>query len=101
MPEAGNSFPSGHVTSAVVLFGLLAFFAWQTWKSARIKVVSGSLVAVLVSFVGFTRIYLNVHWLTDVLAGYLLGTAWLTFCVGVTPYLVNMYRKQRGISVRH
>lgn len=101
MPEAGNSFPSGHVTSSVVLFGLLAFFAWQTWKSARIKVVSGSLVAVLVSFVGFTRVYLNVHWLTDVLAGYLLGMAWLTLCIVVTPYLVNMYKKRRGTSARH
>jgi len=101
MPEAGNSFPSGHVTSSVVLFGLLVFFAWQTWKSARIKVVSGSLVAVLVSFVGFTRVYLNVHWLTDVLAGYLLGMAWLTFCIVVTPYLVNMYKKRRGTSARH
>jgi undecaprenyl-diphosphatase len=90
MIETGNSFPSGHVTSTVVLFGLLAFFIWQTWKSTRIKVASGLLVAALTLLVGFTRIYLNVHWFTDVLAGYFLGVSWLIFCITITPHLTNV-----------
>jgi len=94
MFETGNSFPSGHTTSTVVLFGLLAFFAWQIWKSARIKVASSLLVAALALLVGFTRIYLNVHWLTDVLAGYFLGASWLTFCIAITPHLVNAYKEK-------
>jgi undecaprenyl-diphosphatase len=77
--ETDNSFPSGHVTSTVVLFGLLAFFAWQIWKNTRVKAVSGVLVAVLTLLVGFTRIYLNVHWFSDVIGAVFLGAFWLTF----------------------
>jgi undecaprenyl-diphosphatase len=91
IPETGNSFPSGHVTSTVIFFGLLVFFAWKTLKSVRIKAISSLLAVALALFVGFTRIYLNVHWLTDVLAGYFLGAFWLTFCITITPYLVNIY----------
>jgi undecaprenyl-diphosphatase len=94
MFETGNSFPSGHATSTVVLFGLLAFFAWQIWKSTRAKAVSIILVASLSLLVGFSRIYLNVHWLTDVLGGYFLGALWLTFCIAIAQYLVNIYEKK-------
>jgi membrane-associated phospholipid phosphatase len=93
--ETDNSFPSGHVTSTVVLLGLLAFFAWQTWKCKLVKAASSVLLAAVALFVGFTRIYLNVHWLSDVLAGYLLGVFWLTFCIAITPYLKQAYMKLR------
>lgn len=89
--ETDNSFPSGHATTTVVFFGLIAFFALQTWKSKRVKVSSTMLVAALALFVGFTRIYLNVHWFTDVLAAYFLGIFWLAFCIIITPYLVKIY----------
>jgi undecaprenyl-diphosphatase len=93
--ETDNSFPSGHTTSTVVLFGSLTFFAWQIWKSTRTKAVSSILVATLALLVGFSRIYLNVHWLTDVLGGYFLGTSWLTFCIAIAaPYLMNIYEKK-------
>lgn len=91
--ETDNSFPSGHVTSTVVFLGLLAFFAWQTWNCKIVKAVSSVLLAAVALFVGFTRIYLNVHWLSDVLAGYLLGFFWLTFCIAITPYLKQAYMK--------
>jgi undecaprenyl-diphosphatase len=94
MLETDSSFPSGHTTSTVVLFGLLAFFAWQIWKSTRAKAVSIILVASLSLLVGFSRIYLNVHWLTDVLGGYFLGALWLTFCIAIAQYLVNIYEKK-------
>jgi len=100
MLETDNSFPSGHATSTVVLFGLLAFFAWQIWKSTRIRVASSLLVAALALLVGFTRIYLNVHWLTDVLAGYFLGASWLTFCIAITPYLMNVYKEKLKKATR-
>ncbi len=92
--ETGNSFPSGHVTSTVVLFGLLAFFTWQIWKSTSFKAVSSVLVAALALLVGFTRIYLNVHWLTDVVGGYFLGVFWLAFCIAITPYIVKIYSEK-------
>jgi len=76
--QAGYSFPSGHVTGSVVFFGLLTYFAWQIWKSSMAKTVSSSLFLTIACLVGFNRVYLNVHWLSDVIGASLLGAFWLT-----------------------
>ena len=84
--ESGFSFPSGHVTSTVVFFGLLTYFAWQHWKATYAKALSSVLFVVVESLVGFSRVYLNVHWLSDVLAGTLLGALWLVFMIFLFRY---------------
>jgi membrane-associated phospholipid phosphatase len=85
--ETGNSFPSGHVTGSIVFFGLLTYFAWQIWRSSKVKASSGVFYAAITIVVGFDRIYLNVHWFSDVLGGCLLGTFWLTFSILIFQYL--------------
>jgi undecaprenyl-diphosphatase len=76
--ERDFSFPSGHVMSATVLLGILAYLGWQHWKSQKIRVIATStFFALLELIIGFSRVYLNVHWLSDVLAGYLLGLFWV------------------------
>ncbi|MGH7903221.1 MAG: phosphatase PAP2 family protein [Candidatus Dormibacteraceae bacterium] len=68
-----NSFPSGHVTRAVVVYGLLAFTVWRLsprpWLR-RTALIAGALVVAAVSF---DRLYLEVHWESDVIGGLLLG----------------------------
>jgi len=78
LSQTGYSFPSGHVTGSIVFFGLLTYFAWQIWKSPIIKAVSSSLFLAVTCIVAFDRIYLNVHWLSDVIGASLLGAFWLT-----------------------
>jgi membrane-associated phospholipid phosphatase len=90
MYDTGFSFPSGHVTSAVVLLGLVAYFARQHWKSSNTKKLLNMLLIALASLVGFTRVYLNVHWFSDVFGGYLLGAFWLTSSILVFQYLKNV-----------
>jgi undecaprenyl-diphosphatase len=85
--EQGLSFPSGHVMSAMVLFGLLTYFAWKHWKSSRAKILSILLFTAVALVVGFDRIYLNVHWFSDVLGAYSLGVFWLTFSILVFQHL--------------
>jgi|APSaa5957512622_1039677.scaffolds.fasta_scaffold14808_3 membrane-associated phospholipid phosphatase len=67
--ESGYAFPSGHSTIIVVFLGLLVYLF-----AARKNVLKMSLVAGLLAlFVGFTRLYLGVHYLSDVLAGFIVG----------------------------
>lgn len=67
------AFPSGHAMTAVVTCGLLLWLLGRTGPGPRTWWAAVLLAAVSVLGVGFTRIYLGVHWLTDVLAGWLLG----------------------------
>ncbi len=85
--DSTYSFPSGEVTSCIVFFGLLAYLVWHLWNPSRAKLLSGLLLVVIVSVVSFDRIYLNVHWFTDVLGGSLLGTFLMTFSILVFQYL--------------
>ena len=79
--ETGFSFPSGHATAAVVFLGLLTYFIWQHFKSRNVRILSGVLFISLSLVVGFSRIYLNVHWISDVVGAYSLGIFWLTFSI--------------------
>lgn len=80
--EIGSlSFPSGHALGTTVVAGLLAVVAFRslTWVRAHRWVLAAAPVAAIV--VGLTRIYLGVHWTTDVLAGWIMG-ALLVWVIG-------------------
>ncbi|MDP2947674.1 MAG: phosphatase PAP2 family protein, partial [Nanoarchaeota archaeon] len=66
------SFPSGHAAVTILFFGFLSYFFFKN-KSARVKLISYIVAGFLILLTGFTRIYLRVHWFTDVLVGYLIG----------------------------
>lgn len=72
----GRSFPSGHAMSSTIVYGalLLVVLPWVTPARRRLA-VAGAVIMVLV--VGFSRLALGVHYLSDVVAGYVLGCAWL------------------------
>lgn len=76
--ETSYSFPSGHAMESLVVYGMLAYFAvlaLQTWR-ARTVVVFGA--ALLVLLIGFSRMYLGVHYFSDVVAGFAAGGVWLS-----------------------
>jgi undecaprenyl-diphosphatase len=89
LTETGYSFPSGHTTSTVVFFGILTYFIWQQWCSSRAKASSCAFYAGIVGLVGFDRIYLNVHWLSDILGSVFLGSSWVLFCIFIFKFLAN------------
>ena len=70
------SFPSGHAALSVVVYGFLAFLV-SVGVSNPWRLVCGFSVAMLVAAIAFSRLYLGVHWMSDVLAGLGLGTAWV------------------------
>ncbi len=84
------SFPSGHATLALIFFGLLAYFFKDSFKK---KIWRNTYISVCVAFiilVSFSRVYLNAHWLSDVLAGLALGTFWLTFFVILFHFFTSL-----------
>ena len=79
--ETYYSFPSGHAMEAVVLYGMLAYFAvlaLRTWW-ARAAVAFGT--SLLVILIGISRMYLGVHYFSDVVAGFAAGGVWLSICI--------------------
>ena len=75
------SFPSGHVFSATVIYGFCIYLIFLFINNAAARWIVSSLLALLILLIGFSRIYLGVHWLSDTLAGHATGLAWLLFCI--------------------
>jgi len=71
----GPSFPSGHATTAAATFAAFALLAGMR-RSSRAKAALAAVAAALAVGIACTRVFLGVHWLTDVLAGLALGWAW-------------------------
>ncbi len=78
--ELGWSFPSGHTSGATVAYGMLAYLAVRTLPAAwHLPAVLGA--TALVFTVGCSRVFLQVHFASDVAAGFASGAAWLTVCI--------------------
>ncbi|GAB3791183.1 phosphatase PAP2 family protein [Dyella agri] len=88
--EAGFSFPSGHAAGAMAFFGLLAYLLLHRSSPRRHRDAVAAAVA-LVTIIGCSRVILQVHYLSDVLAGYALGACWLV--IGIT--LAEQLRQAR------
>lgn len=77
--EKSFSFPSGHATISMALYGFLIYFFLREWYRSNSSRIAARALMGLIILVGFSRIYLGVHYLSDVLAGYLVGALWVVF----------------------
>lgn len=80
------AYPSGHTADAVVFFGFLTYLIMHKSESRAIKGVTISISSFMILLIGFSRIYLNVHWLTDVIGGFALGLFILTGSILLKEY---------------
>jgi membrane-associated phospholipid phosphatase len=78
--ETGHAFPSGHVVGTLTLLGMAAIMVGTQTQRRVLRIVMALAVAAIVSVIAVTRLYLGVHWLTDVIGGFLLGS--LTIMIG-------------------
>jgi len=81
------SFPSNHAVMAVALYGFITIILWKKIEQWKIKINVLFISFIVIFFIGFSRLYLGVHYMSDVLAGYLVGLLWLIISVSVTEWL--------------
>ena len=84
--EPGWSFPSGHAFGSIVFYGIVAYRLLRLLPQRFHRMVIATAV-LLVGVVGVSRILLQVHYFSDVMAGYAVGAAWLVLCIGMAEHL--------------
>jgi len=90
----GYSFPSGHALMSFTFYGLLIYIVFQSIKSIWLKWVGIIALAVLILAIGVSRVYLRVHYASDVLAGYCIGCMWLLLSLWVLGKIEKFSRKK-------
>lgn len=81
--EAGYSFPSGHAMVSVCFYGMIAYLIMRHISNWHWRLVVITLTLALIAAIGVSRVYLGVHYPTDVVAGYFAGGMWLAFCISL------------------
>ncbi len=91
------SFPSGHAMVATLLYGLLVALTVRSLNEWRWRILTVFAAGLLIGLIGFSRIYLGVHYLSDVLAGIAAGIAWISLCLTAVD---TLRRRKSGRGVR-
>ena len=79
--ETGFSFPSGHAMISIAFYGVVTYILLTYLKNRNFKVILTAGALIICGLIGFSRLYLGVHYLTDVLAGWAAGGLWLAICI--------------------
>ena len=88
------SFPSGHSITAMVGYATLAYLVARLLPQRGLRWLTVGAAALIVALVGWSRMYLGVHWPSDVVGGYATGLAWASFC-GLGLSAVRYFRTRR------
>lgn len=92
-PARGLSFPSGHAMMSATFFGLIIYFIYRKQLQPAIKVITISLLVIFILSIGISRIYLRVHYASDVIAGLCMGVIWLTIALKMLDK-IELYSKK-------
>ena len=95
--ESTFSFPSGHASVSLAVYGTLGFIVARHLRDRRAQFLALGAAGALILLIGFSRLYLGVHFLSDVIAGFSLGIAWVSLCI-VLLHLRLRLRERRQTS---
>lgn len=86
------SYPSGHAMSAMAFYGFLIYLFYRFKMNIVLKITIMLLLGLLIFSIGFSRIYLGVHFPSDIAGGYIAGFIWVVFCI-VLFNLIDVFRR--------
>jgi undecaprenyl-diphosphatase len=89
-----SSFPSGHAMSATVVYGTVAYLLMRLQKHTWAKMMTLSGAIILILLICLTRLYLGVHYPSDVLGGIIVGLAWAAFCMATLEASLALGRRR-------
>ncbi len=90
----GLSFPSGHATMSCTFYGLLIYMVYKNVENKIARWLLISFLFMVIVMIGSSRVYLNVHYATDVIAGYCLGLMWLVLSIYILQK-IELYSKRK------
>ncbi len=93
-PETSFSFPSGHATVSVAFYGVLFYAIIRSRKLYASKFRWMIAALVFIGLLGFSRLYLCVHYVSDVIAGYSLGFLWMLLAISIREWLIHRKKKK-------
>ena len=89
------SFPSGHAMSATIVYSTVAYLAGRLQRTRAARLAITCVAAIVVSIICISRLYLGVHYPSDVLAGVIIGLAWAGFCMA-TLEAIQLYARRNA-----
>ena len=92
---ASSSFPSGHAMSAAIVYPTVAYLAARVQKGVLARAATLTAAGLLVLLISLSRVYLGVHYPSDILAGVVVGLAWSAFCM-TTLEVAQLYAKRNA-----
>ncbi|MFJ8258395.1 phosphatase PAP2 family protein [Peribacillus asahii] len=90
----GFSFPSGHSMGSMTYYGFLGYLVLRSKRKPLSKLGLGILLCLFILLIGISRIYLGVHYPSDVLAGFIAGSVWLVTCISLLE-IIYLYKENR------
>lgn len=97
---ATYSFPSGHTVSSVVFYGFLIYIFWRSNIKRSFKITLTVLLSMVILSIGLSRIYLGVHYTTDVIAGYLALTFFLMIFI-LAFYITDFIKNNHSSGIKN
>src|SRR5215212_549631 len=91
---AGLSFPSGHALMSMTFYGLIVYIIFKTVKHKGTRWTLITMLILLILIIGLSRVYLRVHYASDVIAGYCIGFLWLVFAIWLLNKIEKYSRRQ-------
>ena len=91
------SFPSGHAMNSFIFYSLLLYFTFQFTRNRGLRVLVAAFSIIIILLIGFSRLYLGVHYPSDVLAGFVAGFWWITTVIVIDKTLIfyKLFRNRK------